>query len=105
MIQTTLPTNLFDPFSSSYEQSISKSLLKIDSFKSFFIIFKDIINQNNDIHSMLVYIGLITVILFVLFVIFSLMCKCRKMVIDETIRMKKKSIVLTKTRLETESFS
>ncbi len=58
MIETTLPTKLFD--------------------------------HNDDIHSILVYIGLITVILLFLAVIFSLIGKCVKMFDDETITTTKK---------------
>jgi hypothetical protein len=58
MIETTLPTKLFD--------------------------------HNDDIHSILVYIGLITVILLFLAVIFSLIGKCVKMFDDETIITTKK---------------
>ncbi|CAF1300569.1 unnamed protein product [Rotaria sordida] len=69
MIKAIFPTNSFDQFLSSYEEE--EDHVSID--------------DNNDIHSILVYIGLITIILFFLLLIFSLINKCMKIFHDETI--------------------
>lgn len=89
MLKTTLPTSLFNQVSSSVEDDTSKSLINFENFNF-------LVKDNDNIHLILMYIGLITVILFVLFTIYSSICKCMKMFDNINVKTKKKSISLNK---------
>ncbi|CAF1071805.1 unnamed protein product [Rotaria magnacalcarata] len=66
MIKTALPTGSFDQFLSSYEDDRAS------------------IEFNNEIHTILICIGLLTVILLIVLLIFSFVSKCMKLFNDET---------------------
>ncbi len=78
------------------DKNTCKSIRSIFRFSRWWIVnnllkFNEKFSFQGEIHSILVYIGLITVILFLLGVIYSLICKCLKMFDDEKIPTKKKS--------------
>ncbi|CAF0912714.1 unnamed protein product [Rotaria sordida] len=87
MIVTTVPTNVFEQFLSSYKEN------------------RHFNDNNNEMHSILVYIGLITVILFFLLVIFSLICRCMKMLDDKTVTTEKKKKQLRQRQYRTMSLT
>ncbi|CAF3732100.1 unnamed protein product [Adineta steineri] len=80
MIKTTIPANPFEQFLSSYEEN------------------SDSIDYHDEIRSILVYIGLFTVILCFFLLLFSLIGKCLKIFNDETIPTAKKTQVQFKYR-------
>ncbi|CAF1302419.1 unnamed protein product [Adineta steineri] len=80
MIKTTIPANPFEQFLSSYEEN------------------SDSIDYQDEIRSILVYIGLFTVILCFFLLLFSLIGKCLKILNDETISTAQKTQVQFKYR-------
>ncbi|CAM4892236.1 unnamed protein product [Rotaria socialis] len=65
MIKTALPTGSFDQLLSSYEDDRAS------------------IEFNNEIHTILICIGLLTVILLIVLLIFSFVSKCMRLFNDE----------------------
>ena len=111
------PTNLFDQLLSSHDENdgmlfieltigskmILSPMKEISSCiiidrnysirKIMLTIFLGTIDYDDDIRSILVYIGLITVILFVVFLIYSCINKCMKMFNDEPITINKSTYI------------